>query len=128
MLFLGGVRGSTAPTGAGKINPPMGHAEVEEFYEDAAVREVEEESGLVLGVGDLIDLGSWSYSDGSRVSQHFLVVFSGLTDDYHIGDGDGENEKFCWLRVKDIDVSDWAWSTGVNAVRYSEIAEGYLDD
>lgn len=127
LCILGGVRGATAPTGAGLLNPPMGHSELEEFYEDAALREVEEESGLKLDISDLIDMGSWPYAGGSRVSQHFVVAFPGLTADYEIGEGDGENEQFHWLRVRDIKAADWAWSTGANALKYAEVAGEVLE-
>lgn len=127
LCVLAGRRGSTAPAGAGLLNPPMGHSELEEYYEDAALREVEEESGLKLDLSDLIDMGSWSYADGARVSQHFVVAFPELTTHYEIGEGDGENEKFHWVRVRDIKVSDWAWSTGTNALKYAEVAWDALE-
>lgn len=127
LCVLGGRRGDTAPTGAGLLNPPMGHSELEEYYEDAALREVEEESGLKLDLSDLIDMGIWTYADGSRVSQHFVAALTGLTTDYEIGEGDGENDKFHWIRVRDIKAADWAWSTGANALKYAEIAWEALD-
>lgn len=126
LCVLGGRRGATAPTGAGFLNPPMGYVEDGELYEDAALREVVEESGLVLRKSDLHDLGSWVYAGGLRVSQAFVVALSGLDTDYVLGVGDGENEQFEWLGVSDLDVSDWAWSTGARVLNYASVAEDLL--
>lgn len=93
------------PTGlVGDINPY-------ETIEDAAVREVAEESGLMISKGDLKDGGETPYTTryGEQIGKNFVVYLDGITSDYQLGEGDGENEPFTWVPEEAIDMIPWAF-------------------
>ena len=115
MCILAGRRGDTAPTGAGLLNPPMGLIDDGETDLEAAVREVEEETRITLSPSLFEDMGL-----GSRgLGRYYRVILDKPTNSYVIGAGDGENEQFEWLALKNIDPSDWAFGLGVRATDWS---------
>lgn len=74
---------------------PGGYAEKREKYEDCAVRELFEETGLSLNPQDLSRLGQ--YEEGTMQTaifradvQHFVPLFS-----------DGEHDAFTWALFQD---------------------------
>jgi ADP-ribose pyrophosphatase len=115
LCVLAGRRGSTAPTGAGLLNPVMGMLDEGESAEDAAVREAFEETGLDVCVSDIEDMGIGA----SGRNRSFCLFLDVLTDDISLGSGDGENEQFSWRVVSSLDLGDWAFGTGHKAVDFS---------
>lgn len=84
---------------------PKGHLEGQETPEEAAVREIAEETGINgLVVRPLGTIEYWFNGDDRRVHKvvhHFLLRATGgeLTVD---GDPDGEAEDVAWVRVADL--------------------------
>lgn len=115
-FVLAGKRGSSAPTGANKMNPPMGMIDWGESPVEAAVREIEEETGLKIKKEDLVDRGDEEYKNRKGTGgKNYTVLLSGKISDYVIGEGDGENSKFSWVKVSSIKDDDWAFGTGNTA-------------
>lgn len=102
---------------SGKYNPTMGHRHKGETYEECAVRECFEESGVRIQASDLVDKGGESWG------RNFMAVLGGVTDDHRPGRGDGENEAFSWMPVRNIGGKEWAWSCGEFAMKFAEEAE-----
>src|SRR4051794_10737268 len=81
---------------------PKGHVEAGETAEDAAVREVEEETGIrgrVLAPLGTIDF--WFVADGRRIHKtvhHFLLLAQGG----ELSDEDVEVEKVEWVPLADL--------------------------
>ncbi|MCA1824043.1 MAG: NUDIX hydrolase [Frankia sp.] len=81
---------------------PKGHVEPGETAEDAAVREVAEETGIsgtVLGTLGTIDF--WFVADGNRVHKtvhHFLLLAEGG----ELSDADIEVEEVAWVPLPEL--------------------------
>jgi ADP-ribose pyrophosphatase YjhB (NUDIX family) len=81
---------------------PKGHLEAGETAEDAAVREVEEETGIkgrVLAPLGVIDF--WFVADGRRIHKtvhHFLLAAAGG----ELSDDDVEVVEVAWFALPDI--------------------------
>ena len=102
------------PTGlVGDVNPY-------ETIEDAAVREVGEESGLKISINDLEDGGETPYTTkyGEQLGKNFVVYLDGTTGDYELGEGDGENEPFIWMPQEAIDMVPWAFDEDKEVKKY----------
>lgn len=121
LYVLAGRRGSTAPTGANKMNPAMGMIDFGESPSESAVREIKEETGLNIKRSQLKDLGDEEYGNRKGIGgRNYSVMLSGNTSDYKVGNGDGENSKFNWVKVSSIKDDDWAFGTGNAAVKFSK--------
>lgn len=119
LYVLAGRRGSTAPTGANKLNPPMGMIDYGETPEESAIREIEEETGLKIKKTDLVDNGEEEYANRKGIGgKNYSIMLSGDITEYKIGEGDGENSKFKWVKVEDIEDNDWAFGTGSTAKKF----------
>ena len=98
----------------GLYNVPTGQVGdkiFDESVEDAAVREVREESGINIGQSILKDIGDEEYTSryGVNLGKNFMTVLNGATDNYKPGIGDGENEPFKWIPVSEIKMYSWAF-------------------
>lgn len=101
--ILIGKRGSTAPQGANQWNVPMGMKEPNEEIIDTACRETFEETGLRIPKDTMEYIGNSSYGDGVRCGANFVTNLEGTTNQYQTGNGDGENSRFIWIPVSEID-------------------------
>jgi len=85
---------------------PKGHLEGEETPEQAAVREIEEETGIVSEVvRELGTIDYWFTGTDRRVHKvvhHFLLLARGGTLSVE-GDPDGEAELVEWVALEDLD-------------------------
>ena len=98
----------------GMYNVPtglVGDENIGESVEDAAVREVQEESGLRIDKGFLKDCGDTRYNNrwGEQIGKNFAVFLDGYTDEYQTGRGDGENDQFIWIPEEEINSVSWAF-------------------
>ena len=111
---LVGKRTSTSPTGANLYTPPMGMVEPEENPYDATVRECFEETGIKLPKHKVVSYDTETYQMQGKqyTGANFYAVLDGTINEYPIGDGDGENEKFIWLPLSKIKTIPWAFGTG----------------
>jgi len=103
----------------GLYNVPTGQVGdkiFDESVEDAAVREVREESGINIGQSILKDIGDEEYTSryGVNLGKNFMTVLNGTTDNYKPGIGDGENEPFKWIPVTEIKMYIWAFNQDKN--------------
>lgn len=108
--ILCGKRGATAPSCPNMYNVPTGMREKEDGdIVSCAVREVYEETNLKLPkpLFKLIDTEEWARG---KFGANFLVVLPKDITNYHIGNGDGENSKFIWLPLSDLNKVSWAYN------------------
>ena len=81
---------------------PKGHVEPGETREDAAVREVAEETGITgQVVAELGTIDFWFVADGRRIHKtvhHFLL----LATDGELSDEDVEVEQVAWVPLRDL--------------------------
>ena len=110
-VLAGKRRGSN---GGGKYNVPtglVGDNYFGESVEDAAVREVYEEAGLLISKEQLIDASDTPYRNryGEYLGKNLVVYLQGTIDNYKLGKGDGENDPFVWLTEEMIDRVPWAF-------------------
>ena len=113
--MLGGRRRGYNNTG--KYNVPTGVIGDEYFGEspsDAAVREVREESGIKIQPLLLKDIGDEQYTNryGTFLGKNYVVFLDGTIDEHRPGAGDGENERFEWIPINNVDKIEWAFGMG----------------
>ena len=99
----------------GLYNVPTGQVGdkiFDETVEDAAVREVKEESGVIINPSLLNDIGDEEYSNqyGISLGKNYMVVLDGSIDNHQPGSGDGENEPFEWIPISEIKLKSWAFN------------------
>jgi 8-oxo-dGTP pyrophosphatase MutT (NUDIX family) len=85
---------------------PKGHLELGESEQDAAVREVREETGI-LGtvVGKLGTIDFWFVADGRRIHKtvhHYLLVAVDPENGLELSDEDVEVSEVSWVPVTDL--------------------------
>lgn len=105
-----GKRGGTAPSGANLYNVPVGMCEHNETPEETAIREVFEETGINISNQKLINVNDETYN-GNKIGRNYLVILKMLPQ---IGTGDGENEKFEWVNINDINNYRFAFNMNKN--------------
>lgn len=98
----------------GSYNVPTGQVGdkiFDETVEDAAVREVREESGIIIDKSSLRDLGDEEYQSryGYFIGKNFLTVLNGTIENNQPGRGDGENEPFQWIPIEAVSCIPWAF-------------------
>lgn len=109
---LGGKRRGN--NNGGLYNVPTGQVGdkvFDESVEDAAVREVREESGLVIDTTLLKDIGDEEYYNryGINLGKNFMVVLGGTIHNHMPSKGDGENEPFQWIPIEAVGCVMWAF-------------------
>lgn len=109
---LGGKRRGN--NNGGLYNVPTGQVGdkiYDESVEDAAVREVREESGINIDQSLLKDIGDEEYTNryGVSLGKNFMVILNGTIDNHKPGIGDGENEPFKWIPIEAIGCVMWAF-------------------
>lgn len=89
----------------------VGDENIGESVDDAAVREVYEESGLRIDKEYLEDFGDTRYRNrwGEQLGKNFAVFLDGDTDEYKTSPGDDENDQFVWIPEEAIDCVPWAF-------------------
>ena len=92
----------------------MGMVEPEENPYDATVRECFEETGIKLPKHKVVSYDTETYQMQGKqyTGANFYAVLDGTINEYPIGEGDGENEKFIWLPLSKIKTIPWAFGTG----------------
>ena len=95
----------------GKWTMPGGTLELNESLVDCAIREVREESGLVIDQSLLNDIGDEEYESrwGICLGKNFMAVLGGTIDEHQPGKGDGENEPFQWIPIEAVGCMPWAF-------------------
>lgn len=112
--ILAGKRGSTAPSEPNKYNIPVGMKDTpQEDSVECAARECYEETGLRLSINLFKHVGYDEWAPG-QVGNNFLVTLPNTTENYTIGNGDGENDKFIWIPMSQINKFQWAY--GMNRI------------
>jgi len=114
---LGGKRRGS--NNGGLYNVPTGQVGdkiFDETVEDAAVREVREESGLFIDKSLLNDIGDEEYSSryGICLGKNYMVVLNGTIDNNKPSKGDGENEPFQWIPIEAVGCIGWAFGQDKN--------------
>lgn len=109
---LGGKRRGS--NNGGLYNVPTGQVGdkiFDETVEDAAVREVREESGIFIDKSLLNDIGDEEYSSryGICLGKNYMVVLNGTIDNNKPSKGDGENEPFQWIPIEAVGCIGWAF-------------------
>lgn len=120
-ILAGKRRGSNH---GGMYNVPTGQVGdkyYDETVEDAAVREVSEESGINIKTSQLNDIGDEEYSNryGIGLGKNYMVVLDGTIDEHKPGRGDGENEQFQWIPVTQVNLVPWAFGQDKNIYNIS---------
>ena len=85
---------------------PKGHVEAGETAADTAVREVQEETGI-LGrvIATLGTIDFWFVADGRRVHKtvhHFLLLAEGGLDSLELSDADIEVTEVAWVPLPEV--------------------------
>jgi 8-oxo-dGTP pyrophosphatase MutT (NUDIX family) len=98
----GAVIGRLDRRGQLRWSLPKGHVEAGETTEDAAIREVEEETGI-LGqvVAPLGTIDFWFVAEGRRIHKtvhHFLMLAQGG----ELSDADAEVEQVEWVPIEQL--------------------------
>lgn len=109
---LGGKRRGN--NNGGLYNVPTGQVGdkiFDETVEDAAVREVREESGLLINPSLLKDIGDEEYRNryGINLGKNYMVVLNGTIENHKPSKGDGENEPFQWIPMEAVGCVMWAF-------------------
>jgi len=92
----------------GLWNVPIGGREKDETTLDTAVRETKEESGIEIPKSDFISVGDSCYFENGEkhMFSNFVVI---MKEKVNPGKGDGENSKFKWIPMAEIDKHKWAF-------------------
>jgi 8-oxo-dGTP pyrophosphatase MutT (NUDIX family) len=114
-----------AADGSKVLALPKGHPDGDESPEDAALREVREETGVEAElVGPLGDVRYWYQRDGRRVAKvvaFFLLRYTGGSLDDH----DGEVEQARWMPLTEAaEALSYAGERDMASRALSRIAEG----
>lgn len=112
IYVLGGKRRGN--NNGGLYNVPTGQVGdkiFDESVEDAAVREVKEESGIFIDKSLLRDIGDEQYQSryGYCIGKNYIAVLDGTIENHQPGRGDGENEPFEWIPIGSIKNVPWAF-------------------
>ena len=112
VCVLGGKRRGS--NNGGLYNVPTGQVGdkfFDETVEDAAAREVKEESGIIIDTFLLKDLGDEEYESrwGICLGKNFMAVLGGTIEEHQPGKGDGENEPFQWIPIDAVGCIPWAF-------------------
>lgn len=81
----------------GGITFPGGHVEKGEFFTDAVIREVFEETGLTIWALELCGVKDWYQEDGSR-----YIVFCYKTSHFSGNLTSSAEGKVKWIKLKDM--------------------------
>lgn len=95
LLFL--LRGKTHPNFPGHLDLPGGEVEKEEHAMKAVIREVREETGIVISLGQLSKAFALSYPDVEHILYEALVDASNINIALS-----WEHEAYEWLSPEEI--------------------------
>ena len=87
----------------GKWGLCAGHVSYDETLEDAALREIKEEIGLDIGVGDLNPIGDklvLLYDKGAHITYHYYIKVDKSADDFIIQKEELSEVK--WFLIDDV--------------------------
>lgn len=92
----------------GLWNVPIGGREEGESTLDTAVRETKEESGIEIPKSKFVSVGDSCYFENGEkhMFSNFVVI---MDEKVTPGKGDGENSKFKWIPMTEIDKHKWAF-------------------
>ena len=105
--ILAGKRGSTAPSEPNKYNVPTGMREYGETIEQCAQRECQEESNIHVENISYVNDVEWARG---RFGANCFSLLDGTTDQHPSGQGDGENKRFEWIPISQINNYNWAYN------------------
>jgi mutator protein MutT len=93
--------------GRGKWSIPGGIVELGETPEQAVIREVQEETGLVVDAPELIDVVSpVTLDEGGKVKYHFVIVDYLLKLKSGTARAASDAEKLEWVRLDEVEQRD----------------------
>lgn len=95
------------------------------FY--TAIREVKEETGISISKNQLKFVGGEKWGQ-NKVGANFVVNVGKNIQDYSIGKGDGENDKFQWMPLNNVGSKKWAFGMDKTVMKMSQNnLDEYLD-
>lgn len=107
--ILGGKRGASAPSCPNMYNIPVGMREEGETAQECAQRECYEETNLNIPLSKFKFVNKEEWAKG-KVGANYIVILDGNIHNYNIGLGDGENDKFKWIPMTQINKVPWAYN------------------
>ena len=114
---LCGKRSGNDPRHAGGLfGVPCGMRDFGESPGDTAIREVEEETGIKLAIGDIRFIERQPWGNGN-VGANFYGVLGNCVEP---SGGDWENEFFTWLPVSKVGDISWAYGMGEKVLEIFE--------
>lgn len=113
---LGGKRGATAPSCPNMFNVPVGMREEGETAQECAQRECYEETNLNIPLSKFQFVEKEEWAKG-KIGSNFVVILDNTTDNYHVGNGDGENDRFQWIPINQINQVKWAYGMDKTILR-----------
>lgn len=119
LCILAGKRGSTAPSCPNMYNVPTGMREFNETPQQCAQRETYEETNLNISADKFKYIDSEEWAKG-KFGANFVVQLDGFIDEYRIGNGDGENSKFQWISIDEINSVQWAYNMDTTVLKMSQ--------
>ena len=96
-------RSMTKKFNPGKWGLCAGHVSYDETLEDAALREIKEEIGLDIGLGDLNPIGDklvLLYDKGAHITYHYYIKVDKSSDDFIIQKEELSEVK--WFLIDDV--------------------------
>ena len=90
-------------------NIPVGMREEGETAQECAQRECYEETNLNIPLSQFKFVNKEEWAKG-KVGANYIVILDGNIQQYNIGLGDGENDKFKWIPMTQINSVPWAYN------------------
>jgi len=99
--------GEASVDGANRYHPPGGIVEPGEHLQEAVVREVYEETGMNVMVGDVLSVEEWRVTIRGEGCQFFGVFFKcSLQDQHEITLQEAEASGYAWVGLEELSTID----------------------
>lgn len=111
--ILANKRGPGTPDFQGCWNCPCGYLDWNETLEQAVIREIREECGIIIKNPRCIGIDSNPESNRQNVTVRYISLYDN-TEETLESDGGEENEveDIKWINIKDVDDYQWAFNHG----------------